>query len=49
MKTRKSLLLRLTGVALTLALVGAACGGGDSDNEATTDAGTQEETQKTRR
>ncbi len=40
---RKSLLLRLSGVALALALVGAACGGGDSENDAATDTGAQEE------
>ena len=33
MKVKRSLLLRLTGAALVLALVGTACGGGDSSND----------------
>ncbi|CAN5667214.1 hypothetical protein BH20ACT23_BH20ACT23_22870 [soil metagenome] len=40
---KRSLLLRLSGVALALALVGAACGGGDSENDAAGDTGSQEE------
>ena len=43
MKSKKSLILRLTGVALVLALVGAACGGDGSENAGATDGGDQGE------
>jgi len=43
MKSKKSLILRLTGVALVLALVGAACGGDGSENAETTDGSVQED------
>ena len=40
---KRSFLLRLSGVALALAFVGAACGGGDSENDAASNTGAQEE------
>jgi hypothetical protein len=42
MKTRKSLVVRLTGAALALALVGAACGGDNSESTSSTDSSAQE-------
>ena len=44
MKSKKSWLLRLVGVALTLVLVGTACGGG---SEADPDAGAPEDMEST--
>ncbi|MGH2751353.1 MAG: copper amine oxidase [Actinomycetota bacterium] len=44
---KKSLLVRLIGAALALALVGVACGGGDAAGDGGTDTGAQEGTEGT--